>query len=339
MRVWCVSILLASVALLGACGRGDAQRTGQAAVDRIFPGDLTVIGARSLGLAGPGYRLTAALRDDPDAAVRFVLRPSDDDCGPGSVCEEQIRTAVRLARAEATGLRALLGAFASCGHPIIGLRSAATIAARVDDDSVGPLVADLDRCVAAWTTARGDALGERARLDLDIVDPDVAAAAPVPDPALPTAARLDDDELFAALTSRSRYTASITVIDGRPEPVASVLRPVLEFDEKQAFDAPVVRAATEWMRQSGIVADPGLPPFVLDDATRLIPGSTQRLRVYVALCTPPCPDGGDNAAVALTVDRAGTGAADFRLLPLTRLPRDAGGLFDQYHYPLEPDLR
>jgi hypothetical protein len=341
-RRWQATVT-ALVAALSGCGDpGAARAKGQELADRVFPGELTVVASRSLGMAGPGHLLTAAVRADPDAAVVFPVY-GRDDCGPGSECEQRLRAAVPEAMARAAELRALLGAFASCGYPVVavpelGRRAFDTVgislwvSARVADGGVDALVADLDRCVGAWTAARaaGDSPWRawRASLTLGIADPAAVATAPAPDPELPTAARLADPHLVRAVAARPTHTAIMGLPAGGPAPaVGPLLRPVLDVAAQQEFAAAVEAAAAEFLAGTGVT-----PGELLATGTRLEPGSASRLRAYVRACSTPPPPGkrcGGDLLVALTVDRDGGAAADPVLL------RDVADGDGRFTYPIE----
>jgi hypothetical protein len=338
---WRAAVTALAAALTGCGDPGAARATGQELADRVFPGELTVVASRSLGMAGPGHLLTAAVRADPDAAVVFPVY-GRDDCGPGSECEQRLRAAVPEAMARAAELRALLGAFASCGYPVVavpelGRRAFDTVglslwvSARVADGAVDALVADLDRCIGAWTAARaaGDSpwRARRASLTLGVADPAVVAAAPAPDPELPTAARLAEPDLVRAVAARPAYSAVMGVPAGGPAPaVGPLLRPVLDVAAQEEFAAAVEAAAAEFLAGTGVTAGE-----LLATGTRLEPGSASRLRAYVRACSTPPPPGRrcSDLLVALTVDRDGGAAADPVLL------RDVADGDGRFRYPIE----
>lgn len=332
-----------TAALTGCGGTAAIRAEGQELADRLFPGELTVIASRSVWRGGPGHVLIAAVRDDPDAAVMLPVY-GRNVCGRGPVEREQrLRAAVANARAQAAELRALLGAFTACGHPVIAMEKlglyafdtvglAPWIAAPVDDAGVAALVADLDRCIAGWTAARATSDSPwrdfGASLTLGIAEPAVAARAPSPDPQLPTAARLAEPDLVRAVTARPAHVLIVGVPPGGPAPAAGpLLRPELDFESQQRFAAAVEDAAAAFLAGTGIT-----PGALLAPGTRLEPGSARRLRAYVRACSTPVPPGercrGD-LLVALTVDRDGGAAADPVLL------RDVPGADGRFDYPLE----
>jgi hypothetical protein len=339
---WQAAVTALAAALTG-CGNPAAIRAeGQELADRLFPGQLTVVASRSVWRGGPGHELIAAVRDDADAAVVLPVY-GGAVCGPGAECEERLRQAVADARARAAELRALLGAFASCGHPVIAVDTlgryafdtigiAPWIAAPVAGAGVDALAADLDRCTSAWTAAWAASdspwRAARASLTLGIADPAVLATAPQPDPVLPTAARLADPDLVRAVAARPAHVAIMGIPPGGPAPpVGPLLRPLLGPDEQLGFAAAVEAAAAAHLAGSEMT-----PGQLLGPATRYEPGSTTRLRAYVRACSAP-PAGepcvGGDVLVALTVDHDGGGAADPVLL------RGVPGPDGQFSYPIE----
>lgn len=339
--------MLAGVALLAAgCGHAGAETraAGQAAADRLFPGELAVVADRSLGSGGPGRELIFAVRDDPDAAVYAVV--DANRCGPGSDCDAALRRGYDDARVRVAELRALVSVFADCGHPIVALHDlngsvdpprvgvAVTVAAVVDDATIGPLGAELDRCIAGWTAARATSgspwSGDRASIVVEIADPARLADVPAADPGLPLAARLADPGLRAALLAGPHHAAVVGVVEGRAEPVANVLAPVLPFEQSVEFEDAVEAAAAQWLVESG--NDPGRAvPLLVATDTRFVPGSAQLLRVYAGLCVRPGGSCGIDAVVAMTVDRLGGGARDLRYLT------GIDGADGSRRRPLEPD--
>jgi hypothetical protein len=341
-RRWRAAIAALAAVLTGCDSPGAARAKGQELADRLFPGELTVVTSRSVWMGGPGHEVIAAVHDDPDAAVMLTMHGSED-CAPGSACEARLRTAVADARAKAAELRSLLGAFASCGHPVVAVESlgryaadsvglAPWIAAPVDDAGVAALVADVDRCIAAWTAARAASdspwRASRASLTLGIADPAVAARAPAPDPRLPTAARLMDPDLVRAVRARPAHVLIMGVPPGGPAPAAGpLLRPVLDFAAEREFATAVEAAAAGFLTGSGATAG-----RLLATGTRLEPGSATRLRAYVsAWSTAPLPRerGRGDLLVALTVDRDGGAASDPALL------RDVTDAEGRFSYPIE----
>jgi len=71
----------AIVSLVAARGAGNSRRTAQDLADRLFPGQLTVIGSRSLFPQDSGSEVTFSVRDDPDAAVRLAVTTNNNEQG------------------------------------------------------------------------------------------------------------------------------------------------------------------------------------------------------------------------------------------------------------------
>ncbi|MGI8416252.1 MAG: hypothetical protein ACR2P2_08645 [Nakamurella sp.] len=230
---------------------GVEKRTAQQLADRLFPGQLTVVGSRTLFPVDSGARISFTIAGDPDAAVTL-----DVDSHPDTM-EQRLRDAVAAGRAQATELRVLTSAFRAGGHPIVGVdqldayRGSASVWLNVplSNDSVGRLTKELDGCVGSWLETRGtsDIPGSEANavITLQLTD------RPVPPAAAPsTYLRLTADRFTIALAAATRYSAMIVQVDGRPLPIVGQLRPQLSFADQQKFGASVEAAAAGWQRRS-----------------------------------------------------------------------------------------
>jgi hypothetical protein len=305
--------------LLGGCslGTADDQRKASELAERRYPGLLQVVGARTLFPQTGGSEITFAIADDPDAVARLRIDSSKDDCD-GRPCEHALTEAVDAARARATELRSMLSTFDGCGHQVVGIGPSGMdpwiIAAPTNATMTG-IAEALGDCVRRWTqdrAARGIALPANAEtLSVNLVEPTVAVGRPLPDPAMPTALRLIDRKLQAALSERPYLVATYKVRDRIADPAVASMRIVRPFAEEQEFGQKVRDAVGAWLRASN-------PAIVVTGYTGiwyLQPGTVDRLDGYVLFCDQPDRAGrclGDHA-VAVTVDPAGSPVGDIKV--------------------------
>ncbi|QXJ21219.1 hypothetical protein AGRA3207_002051 [Actinomadura graeca] len=320
---------IALVALLaGGCGlgTGDDKRRAAELAERHHPGQLRLIGARTLFPETGGSEVTFAVRDDPDAVVRLRIDAGKGRCGRER-CEDALAGAVARGREQAAGFRLLRTAFARCGHEIIGLGPAAGepwIAAALTNDNVTAVLGELGRCAAGWSAAltaagsppRSDGsyglpAGSRA-LRVRLVRPDVARKRPAGDPASPTLARLTSSRLQASLAGRTYFTAAFTLRDGRDEPVTSGLAISRTFEDRQAFGRRVREQVGGRLR----LTEPRAVIASYDGVWSLEPGRIDRFTGYVLFCEDPAHDRtclGDHA-VRVTVDEDGRPVSDLQIV-------------------------
>ena len=325
-----VPLLLA----VAGCSTDGAADAVQGVVDRVAPGRYAVVGTQGLGASGL-VQVVLADRLDADAAVVAAVDRSGD-CGPGTRCERTVLDAVARSGPQAEEHRAVTRAFAGCGHPVVALAGLpggpgdgqveVWIAARIADEPITGLVAELDACVAAWRAARAASPSPWARtpvgLTLRVVDPARVAGAPVADPALPPAVRAPDERL-AALSGGAEHVVVLGPDDAWS--VGAGLRPLWPRERTAAFEAAVTGAAQAWLARTGPATE--AVDGVLTVATRVDPAAPARLRAYVLLARRA---DGSQPAVALTVDRSGGAAAEQAVVPDVRRPDGT------FRLPVEP---
>ncbi|MEV4311230.1 hypothetical protein [Actinocrispum sp. NPDC049592] len=323
------------MSLLAACGVGDAKadvRTAQELADRLFPGQLTVIGSRSLFPQDTGSEVTFAVRGDPDAIVRLAVRSDKTDI------DQKMRDAVDLGRAQAAELRTALKVFRDCGHEIVGIGEipfvntsfnlTVWIASPITNTTVTRLIGSLDDCVVKWRDARSNSespwRSKVGNITLNILSAQQPPTLPITTG--PTYQKLTDRSLAEVLAGSPHHSGLIT--PGRS--LGDVLAPAMSFDEGQKFGAAMETAARDWLAAAILTPKPRLGRY-LSTGNRLLPGTADKMRTYVTVCFSPseklpCPDEG---AIALTVDLATKMTTDFTLV---RTIRDKDG---KYTYPIE----
>jgi hypothetical protein len=329
-----LATLLSAVAcLVAACGSSGVTRdakadekTAQELADRLFPGELTVLGSESIFPRDTGSKVTFSVRDDPDAAVRVDVDSHRD------TLEQRLRDAVSTGRAQAAELRLLTGAFRDCGREIIGieeiapysndvLQITAWVAAPITNATVSALLSQLDGCITAWGEKRAGSdspwKAKHTNLSLNIVssaEPSTLTG--------PTYLRLTDRDLIKTLAGSEHYRT--LTLDGQ-QSVGDVLFPAMSFE-----GAKLESAARDWLAKADVNPKPRIGRY-LSLANRLEPGTVDRMRAYVTVCysaseSPPCEDEG---AIGFTVDRPTGATRDFTLI---RKVKDNDG---KYRYPFE----
>ncbi|WP_216651359.1 SCO7460 family lipoprotein [Actinomadura litoris] len=320
MRTSALSSCVALVALLaGGCavGTGDDRKRAGELAERLYPGQLRVLGARTLFPQTTGSEVTFAVKDDPDAVVRLRVDGENKTCERKS-CEDALVKAVAQGRRQAAEFRLLRASLERCGHQIIALGPTAGepwIVMSLSNENVTAVLDELGRCAARWSkalTANGSPpasdgsyglpAGSRA-LRVRIVRPDVARGRPA-EGSGPTMARLTSTRLQAALAKKTYFTAAFTVRDDRDEPVTSGLAVSRSYEDREAFGRRVQAAVGERLRAER----PNAKVTDYVGVWRLEPGRIDRLTGYVLFCEGPeqgrtCL--GDHA-VRVTVDERGT---------------------------------
>ncbi|WP_067464158.1 SCO7460 family lipoprotein [Actinomadura macra] len=320
---------IALVALLaGGCalGTGDDKKHAVELAERLYPGQLRLIGARTLFPQSTGSEVTFAVKDDPDAVVRLRIDSGKGNC-ERERCEGALTEAVTRGRKQAAEFRLMRSAFERCGHPIIGLGPTASepwVAATLTNDNVTAVLGELGRCAVGWSaslTAAGSPpqsdgsyglpVGARA-LRVKVVRPDVAQRRPAADPAWPTLARLTTSKLQAALAKRTYFTAAFTLRDGRDDPVTSGIAISRTFEDRQAFGRRVQKHVGDRLR----LTRPGVALSSYNGVWSLEPGRIDRFTGYVLFCDEPAHDRtclGDHA-VRVTVDDNGVPVSDLQII-------------------------
>lgn len=317
--------------LLGGCGvlstKNDRKRAAELA-ERQYPGVLDVVSARTLFPQTGGSEVSFSVADDADAVVRLRIDAAAGTCGQRA-CDRALDEAVTRGRSQAGALRRMRSAFTACGYEAIALsQDLATpwIAAAPTNATITRLLAEVGACVRRWSPARDETGTPTAArsVTVNIVAPDLARdlarGRPAGKPSWPTAMRMTDGKLLAALSERPYYSATYTVRDGTVDAAsgtASVFRP---WAYQRAFATTVQDAVGGWLHAS----DPRAEVRTYQGFWRLEPGTVDRFRGYVLFCDHPGgerPCLGDHA-VAVTTDPKGNPIGEFRMI---RDVREDGG--------------
>jgi len=305
----CVAMLAAGCAL----GTGTDRKAAQELADRLFPGELRLLGARTLVPETTGSEVTFALTSDPDAVVRLRIDAKKGHCDR-KPCETALTDAVTKSKAQATEFRLLRTALERCGHQIIALGPSAEpwIAVELTNANVTSVLTALGRCAAQWSagssapTSDGSyGLPEGTRsLRVHLVSPQVANDRPQAKPELPTMARLNQNKLLAALSRHTYFTAGFVLRGDQQNPVAAGITVARTYQDREAFGRSVRTAVAERLRQT-------YPDAEVVDYTgvwSLQTGRIDRFTGYVLFCEHADPGRrcmGDHA-VKVTVDEGGT---------------------------------
>lgn len=298
------------VALAGACGVVTTEEDRRAAEDlagKHFPGQLEVIGARTLFPGTGGSEVTFAVADDRDAVVRLSIDESKGTCGTEE-CAEALAEAVERGRADAAAFRTLRDAFDACGYEVIALGRPGTppyVVAELTNATVEKVLADIGRCVQRWVTASGagSPLAEAKGSYVNVVSPAVAGKRDRGKDSWPTVMRLTRGDLLASLTKHAYYSASYEINAGQVDTVgrARVVRP---HKESQAFGRTVQDAVAEELRATY----PNVVMSTYQWVWRLEPGRVDRQTGYLLFCPEPGERGlcvNSDDAVLVTTDERG----------------------------------
>lgn len=271
-------VMWAVMALGSAAGLTRTRRSRRLAVrtaERLFPGRLEVIGARSLFPATGGAEIVFRVTDDPDAVVRLrvgVTEPAD----------AALAAAMAEGLARAAAWRGLDTAFRDGGWEVYALGKEVAdpwIAAEVRDGAVGEMLDGIGGCLARWPGAPATSVL--------IAAPDLVRTLPGGrDEGRPTMLRLTARRRLAALTGRQPYyRASFEWRDGAPLPGSGRLGLVRPFDDGQRFAAAVEASAAAWLAD----ADPAATVCSALGVWDLLPERTDRLTGYVIYRDEPEP--------------------------------------------------
>lgn len=298
--------LMCAVALvLGGCGvlsTKEDRRFAEELADAHYPGLLHVIAARKLFPQAAGSEVSFSVADDPDAVVRIRVDAEAGTCNTHP-CQGVLDDAVARGRSEAARLRVLITTFDDCGHEVIGVEpssGAPWIVASPSNATVTQVLRDIGTCVRRWTEADAQSGGTaHARgASVNIASPSAARHRPAGRKPEPTAMRLSETPLLAALQSRPYFVASYSASRGRIDTTGSA-RIVQPFEARERFAATVQAAVRERLRAS----HPDVVVSEFQGVWRLEPGTVDRLTGYVLYCERP--DGqkrclGDRAVVVTT---------------------------------------
>ncbi|MFD0020001.1 SCO7460 family lipoprotein [Streptomyces sp. NPDC058382] len=310
-------MLMCTVALmLGGCGvlstkedRGFAEKLA----DEHYPGVLEVIEVHKLFPQAGGSEVVYSVAGDADAVVRIRVDAKAGTCNTHP-CRKVLDDAVARGRTEADRLRLLIRTFESCGHEVIGVEpstGAPWVVASPTNATVTRVLQDLGSCVRRWADAdaRYGGTANARGASVNIASPAVAEHRPAGRNSHPTAMRLSERSLLAALQSRPYYAAGYPASRGRVDTTGSA-RIVQPFETRQRFAATVQRAVKEQLSATY----PNVQVSGYDGVWRLEPGTVDRLTGYVLYCERS--DGekrclGDRA-VLVTTDVRGRPVGEFR---------------------------
>ncbi|WUW26083.1 hypothetical protein OG521_37100 [Streptomyces sp. NBC_01463] len=305
-RAGVTGALVCAVALtLAGCGvvsTKEDRRFAEKLAEAHYPGVLRVIGARTLFPKSGGSEITFAVADDPDAVVRMRVDAEAGTCNTHA-CKGVLDDAVERGRSEAAGLRVLIRTFRSCGYEVVGVEpssGAPWIVASLTNATVTRVLADIGSCVRKWKEpdTRGDRPAGRPGASVNLASPSVAGNRPAGNKSQPTAMRLSETRLLAALQSRPYYAASYTAADGRLD-TAGRARIVRPFATQQRF----ARTAQQAVRTQLLATHPRVQVSEFSGVWSLEPGTVDRLTGYVLYCEEPDRDKrclGDKAVVVTT---------------------------------------
>ncbi|MDI5976169.1 hypothetical protein [Amycolatopsis magusensis] len=281
--------------IIGALGAGLSatatrkhRRQAERAAEAEFPGQLRVLGSRTLFPQNTGSEITFALAGDPEAVVRLRVGTRD---GAG------LAEAVAAARARADDLRRLLAVFTGHGCPVVAYQSAHRrpwVATGLANENSAERLREIGECVRAWTA------GAPTTTQVAIVRPELARR--VPDEAdLPVPLRLDSRRRWAVLLAEPAHVASYP--PGVAEP--SVVYLTRSFQQRHAFEARVSEQAARWLRrrypEAVVLHSHGL--------WSLVPGRVDRSAGHLLFAERQAPRGTvtrPEHALTVTVDNNGT---------------------------------
>lgn len=300
--------------------KADRRRAGELA-EKVYPGELTVVRARTLFPAGSGSEITFALRDDPDAAVRLRV-DAERDARAGHPRERELRRARERAELTAAEWRALAGAFDGGGHRVLGLSAVHPtlagpwIAASLTNASVDDVLDRVGHCLQRYADSLPDhdaaALGA---LCVHIAAPGAAERLPHGASGDPTLLRLSEGRLLAALSEDTYHTVDYRWDDGVLVPGSARAVVTHPIERQREFGERVLTGVAAWLSR----ARPGARALPVHSGLWCLrPGRVDQMRGYVLFCADPVPGRtcpGDRAAL-VTVDLAG------RLLTTPSVLRD-----------------
>jgi hypothetical protein len=249
------------------------------AADARFPGQLRIVGERSLFPQSIDSEFTFAFAGDRDAVVRLRVEQ-------GSDVGAALDLAVDAARTAATELRRQLTVFAAHGFPVIGLDRRPWVAVELTDENVDERLRAIGAAVADW--AAGTAVV--------ITSPGVAARAPDHDN-LPTPLRLGHPGRMRVLTAAPAFVA--TYRDG--EPTLTVSR---SHEPRTLFEEGVLASATTWLHRTRPKAPEAAALQVFGRWT-LLPGQVTRSAGVVLFADHRAHRLRPDHALAVVVDQNG----------------------------------
>lgn len=306
-----VTVLALLVSGCGVLSTKEDRQRAQELAEAVYPGELRVLGARTLFPETTGSEVTYALRDDPDAFVRLRVDAGDDRCG-GRPCARALRDARRQGEAAAAEWRAMKAEFAGCGYEVHaatvvrGMVTDPWIAQALTNDNVTDVLAGVGACLESYSRSlpAGQTAG-RTSITVHIAHPSTVRDLPAARKDEPTLVRKTHPELGATLAGRASYAVTYAWREGVVRPETGTARIVQPFKERQKFKEQVHASAAEWLRDTH--PDAKVSPGY-GGAWSLRPGRVDRLRGWVLFCKGPAEQEErclGNHALAVTVDLEG----------------------------------
>ncbi|MGW4229399.1 SCO7460 family lipoprotein [Streptomyces sp. NPDC004980] len=327
LRAGLTTALVGSLTLLlGACGvlsTEEDRRLASELAEKHFPGQLEVIGARTLIPGTGGSEITFSVTDDRDAVVRLGVDSEKGTCDY-KACGRALADALARGRSEAADSRVLRSAFEECGYAVVGVDPASGapyVVARPTNSTVTAVIAEVGGCVRRWVTAAGaeGPLARKGGTAVNLVSPRVAERRDTGKASWPTTMRLSHSGLLASLGERPYYSVGYDIAGGRVD-TAGRARIVRPFELRQEFGRTVEKAVREELRATY----PQVRTNVYGGVWQLEPGTVDRQTGYVLFCERPDAKKrclGDHAVV-VTTDVRGNPVGEPRIV---RDVREGGG--------------
>ncbi len=310
-RGMAVTVLALLVSGCGVLSTKEDRQRAQELAEAVYPGELRVVGARTLFPETTGSEVTYGIRDDADAFVRLRVEAGDDTCGR-EPCAQALRDARARGEAAAAEWRSLKREFERCGyevHAATVVRSTVSdpwIAQSLTNDNVRGVLARIGDCLEHYSRALpAEQKAGRTSITVRIAHPSTVRDLPAGRPDDPTLLRKTDHELHAALAGRSSYAVTYTWHGCVVQQETGTARIVWPFEEREEFKRKVHASAAEWLKRT-------YPDVELSHgyggAWTLLPGRVDRLRGWVLFCEGPQEQKKrclGNRALAVTVDQEG----------------------------------
>ncbi|MFD9542086.1 SCO7460 family lipoprotein [Streptomyces sp. NPDC060022] len=313
--------------LLGACGvlsTEDDRQLAEKLAEKHFPGQLKVIGARTLFPGTGGSEITFSLTDDRDAVVRLGVDSEKGTCNY-KACEQAMADAITRGRADAANSRVLRYTFKECGYEVIAVDpvgGAPYVVAQPTNSTVTQVITEVAACVQRWLTAGGNRgpLAQKGGVAVNLVSSRVAERRDMGKKSWPTTMRLSHSGLLASLGERPYYSVGYDIVGGRVDTRgrARIVRP---FELKEEFGRTVEKAVREKLRSTY----PQVQTTVYSGTWKLEPGTVDRQTGYVLFCERPAGKKrclGDHAVV-VTTDVRGNPVGELRIVRDIREGRGA----------------
>jgi hypothetical protein len=305
-----VAALLAMPATgCAAFSTGDDEQRARELAEELFPGELTVIGARILFPESTGSEITFSVVGNPDAVVRLRIDAAKNRCEGRTGCAAALRKAVGQARRDAARMRTMLDAFENCGYRVLATDEKwrePWVEAQPTNADVGDVVAGIGACVQRWVTAgaRRQATPLPRWVSVQLAAPQTVRGLPAAKHTQPTSLRLSDRRRLAALEKRPYYVISYPFAQDdahRVDTASAQMRIVSPLEVRQAFSRRVEAGVLPQLRatypHAVTTGGAGLGVWMLQ------PGTVDRVRGRVLFCRRPPADGkrcmGDAAAVVI----------------------------------------